>query len=79
MILNLLRSDHLCVEDMMKRSFAEFHLLQKAPERGRMIKELEQNLDDLVTLKCIKCKEDVEVYYDTCNELAVLHKSIQVR
>ena len=44
-----------------------------------MIKELEQNLDDLVTLKCIKCKEDVEVYYDTCNELAVLHKSIQVR
>lgn len=79
MILNLLRSDDLSVEDMMKRSFAEFHLLKNAPQRKKMIKKLEEQLNSLVKLGCHKCKGDIKNYYDTCKELMELKKLVQVK
>lgn len=78
MILNLLRSDNLRVEDMMKRSFAEFHLLKKAPERERMIAKYTEEREQLEKLTCERCLPDVEYYYDMCKELMVLSKSLQV-
>ncbi len=79
MMLNLLRSDDLCVEDMMKRSFAEFHLLKKAPERKRMIAKFTEELEQEEKLDCERCLVDVEDYYDICKELKTLSKSLQVR
>ena len=79
MILNLRRSDDLSVEDMMKRSFAEFHLLKQAPERERMISKLNEELDQSEELDCERCLDDVEGYYNNCKELAILSKALQVR
>ena len=78
MILNLLRSDELCVEDMMKRSFAEFHLLKKAPERKTIISKCEEELKQLEALDCEKCMGDVEEYFDVCKKLKKLTQSLQV-
>ncbi|XP_028393122.1 helicase SKI2W-like [Dendronephthya gigantea] len=78
MILNLLRSDELCVEDMMKRSFAEFHLLRKAPERKTMILKCEEELKQLETLDCEKCTSDVGEYFDVCKRLKNLTHSLQI-
>ena len=78
MILNLLRSDNLRVEDMMKRSFAEFHLLKKAPERERMIAKYTEKREQLEKLTCERCLPDIENYYDICKELMKLSKSLQV-
>ena len=76
MILNLLRSDNLRVEDMMKRSFAEFHLLKKAPERERMIAKYTEKQVEKLT--CERCLPDIENYYDICKELMKLSKLLQV-
>lgn len=78
MMLNVLRSDNLCVEDMMKRSFAEFHLLKKAPQRERMISEINKELELVEKLTCDTCLKDIESYYEKCKELTSLTKSIQV-
>ena len=78
MILNLLRSDNLRVEDMMKRSFAEFHLLKKAPGRERMIAKFTEEREQLEKLACERCLADIENYYDICKELMKLSKSLQV-
>ena len=79
MMLNLLRSDDLSVEDMMKRSFAEFHLLKQAPERERMKSKFTEDLKQLEQLDCERCLVDVEPYYNDCKELTTLTKSLQVR
>lgn len=63
----------------MKRSFAEFHLLKKAPERERMISKLTEELEQVEKLCCEKCSLDVEDNYDIAKELTTLYKSLQVR
>lgn len=44
MILNLLRVEELRVEDMMKRSFAEFHMQKDSQERKREMEEVEKKI-----------------------------------
>ena len=78
MILNLLLSEDLCVEDMMKKSFSEFHLLQNAPEREKMKKVVKEKLANLTSLNCQQCGSDVEGYYEMCKELRTLKESVQV-
>lgn len=78
MILNLLRSEDLCVEDMMKRSFSEFHLLKNAPEREKMMKLTKEKLANISPLNCQQCGTDIEGYYELCKELRTLKKSVQV-
>ena len=78
MILNLLRADNLSVEDMMKRSFAEFHLLKQAPERERMISKLNEELEQGEELDCERCQDDVEDYYNNWKELTKLSKALQL-
>lgn len=41
MILNLLRVEDLKVEDMMKRSFAEFHAQKSVPEALDAVAQIE--------------------------------------
>ena len=78
-MLNLLRSDELCVEDMMKRSFAEYHLLKNAPERERMIAQYKDELEKVESLTCTRCLTDVEDYYANCKELTTLSRTVRVR
>ncbi|XP_074623537.1 superkiller complex protein 2-like [Acropora palmata] len=77
MILNLLRVEELRVEDMMKRSFAEFHMQKDAQERKREMEELEQKLQNVKELDCTFCSEDLKLYFKGCRELSELTRIVQ--
>ncbi|EDO38196.1 predicted protein [Nematostella vectensis] len=72
MILNLLRVEQLRVEDMMKRSFSEFHLQRDATERRQKAEQLEKELADVRDVECVLCGEDLKSYYQACSELSDL-------
>ncbi|KAL2332921.1 hypothetical protein Fmac_014134 [Flemingia macrophylla] len=66
MILHLLRVEELKVEDMLKRSFAEFHAQKKLPEMQQMLK---RKLDQPTkAIECIKGEPTIEEYYDLYSE-----------
>ncbi|XP_068695347.1 superkiller complex protein 2-like [Montipora foliosa] len=77
MILNLLRVEELRVEDMMKRSFAEFHVQKDSQERKREMDELEKKLLDIKELECTFCSEDLKYYFKTCKELSEVTRTVQ--
>lgn len=77
MILNLLRVEELRVEDMMKRSFAEFHMQKDALQRKREVEELERKLQNIKELDCAFCSEDLKGYFKACRELSELTKEVQ--
>ncbi|KAL2568339.1 hypothetical protein AAZV13_18G062500 [Glycine max] len=62
MILHLLRVEELKVEDMLKRSFAEFHAQKKLPEMQQLLKrKLNQPTK---AIECLKGEPTIEEYYD---------------
>ncbi|KAK7301822.1 hypothetical protein RJT34_12698 [Clitoria ternatea] len=66
MILHLLRVEELKVEDMLKRSFAEFHAQKKLPEMQQLLKrKLNQPKK---AIECIKGEPTIEAYYDLYSE-----------
>ncbi|XP_028758760.1 DExH-box ATP-dependent RNA helicase DExH11 isoform X1 [Neltuma alba] len=66
MILHLLRVEELKVEDMLKRSFAEFHAQKKLPEMQELLKrKLNQPTKDI---ECIKGTPTIEEYYEAYSE-----------
>ncbi|XP_061374001.1 DExH-box ATP-dependent RNA helicase DExH11 isoform X2 [Gastrolobium bilobum] len=66
MILHLLRVEELKVEDMLKRSFAEFHAQKKLPEMQQLLKrKLNQPTK---AIECIKGEPTIEEYYDLYSE-----------
>ena len=69
MILNLLRVEELRVEDMMKRSFAEFYTQCHTDERKRAVIELEDRLSNTKDVDCMVCQGDLKDYYSACSEL----------
>ena len=78
MILNLLRVEELRVEDMMKRSFAEFHMQKDAQERKREMEEVEKKLQNIKEVDCTFCSEDLKLYFKDCRELSELTRTVQV-
>ena len=67
------------MEDMMKRSFAEFHTQKDAVERKREMEELEKKLQNIKELDCMFCSEDLKTYFKACRELSELTREVQVR
>lgn len=66
MILHLLRVEELKVEDMLKRSFAEFHAQKKLPEKQQLLMlKLAQPTKDI---ECIKGEPAIEEYYEMATE-----------
>ncbi|MCL7049423.1 hypothetical protein MKW94_018400 [Papaver nudicaule] len=62
MILHLLRVEELKVEDMLKRSFAEFHAQKKLPEQQQ---QLMRKLAQIAkAVECIKGEPAIEEYYE---------------
>ena len=78
MILNLLRVEELRVEDMMKRSFAEFHMQKDSQERKREMEEVEKKLQNIKEVDCTFCVDDLKLYFKDCRELSELTKTVQV-
>ncbi|XP_057536016.1 DExH-box ATP-dependent RNA helicase DExH11 isoform X2 [Amaranthus tricolor] len=62
MILHLLRVEELKVEDMLKRSFAEFHSQKKLPEKQQLL--MVKLAQPTKTVECIKGEPSIEEYYE---------------
>jgi len=74
MILNLLRVERLRVEDMIKRSFGEFHTQKDAYSDAEKLKALESRLGNLPVVS--DPSGDLQEYYDGCTEYFELRRSI---
>lgn len=66
MILHLLRVEELKVEDMLKRSFAEFHAQKKLPEQQQLL--MLKLAQPTKAIECIKGEPAIEEYYDLYSE-----------
>ncbi|KAE8705638.1 Helicase SKI2W [Hibiscus syriacus] len=66
MILHLLRVEELKIEDMLKRSFAEFHAQKKLPEQQQLL--MRKLAQPKKTIECIKCEPAFEEYYEMHTE-----------
>ncbi|KAM6578144.1 hypothetical protein CsatB_029981 [Cannabis sativa] len=66
MILHLLRVEELKVEDMLKRSFAEFHAQKKLPEQQQLL--MRKLAQPTKAIECIKCESAIEEYYEMYSE-----------
>ncbi|KAF5185551.1 Dexh-box atp-dependent rna helicase dexh11 [Thalictrum thalictroides] len=80
MILHLLRVEELKVEDMLKRSFAEFHAQKKLPEQQQLL--MRKLAQPSAIIECIKGEPAIEEYYEMLTEAdrhreAVLEKVMQ--
>lgn len=79
MILNLLRVEELRVEDMMRRSFAEFHIQRDSQQRRRMMEKLGKQLKNVKDVDCVLCNSDLKDYFRACSELNELTLHLKVR
>merc|ERR1712142_124515 len=68
MILNLLRVEQLRVEDIMKRSFSEFHNQRKKGEFETALSGVKERLAQLKDVECGWCSADLDAYYALCEE-----------
>ncbi|KAF6153462.1 hypothetical protein GIB67_027329 [Kingdonia uniflora] len=75
MIMHLLRVEELKVEDMLKRSFAEFHAQKKLPEQQRLLNQLKLD-QPTKTIECIKGEPAIEEYYEMLSEAEKLNDII---
>ncbi|KAL6565185.1 Antiviral helicase ski2 [Orobanche minor] len=66
MILHLLRVEELKVEDMLKRSFAEFHAQKKLPEQQQLL--MRKLAQPIKIIECIKGEPAIEDYYEMRSE-----------
>lgn len=77
MILNLLRVEQLRVEDMMKRSFSEFHNQKDKAKHKESLEELAKEIANLPEV--VDYSGDLEQYYIACDEYWKLKSHLQVR
>eukprot|EP00112_Aurelia_sp_Birch-Aquarium-sp1_P007962 Seg187.3 transcript_id=Seg187.3/GoldUCD/mRNA.D3Y31 product="Helicase SKI2W" protein_id=Seg187.3/GoldUCD/D3Y31 len=77
MILNLLQVEQLTVEEMMKRSFAEFSHQRDAPEHDKRRKALKQQIKEQAGLDCGICSGDLKNYYQDWKDFYSLRWQIQ--
>ncbi|GIL78565.1 hypothetical protein Vretifemale_7979, partial [Volvox reticuliferus] len=82
MILNLLRVEDLKVEDMLKRSFAEFHAQRAAPAGAAELAAVEGELAAAAAAPwpatALGCsREEVAEYVDMCEQLEAINAQLQ--
>ncbi|KAM7256254.1 hypothetical protein ACFE04_011995 [Oxalis oulophora] len=75
MIMHLLRVEELKVEDMLKRSFAEFHAQKKLPEKQQQLLMLKLS-QPAKTIECIKGEPAIEEYYEMYAEAEKYSNSV---
>jgi len=76
MILNLLRVEHLRVEDMMKRSFGEDHQQSKLGNVRQKLQELYDKVQLMPSLACDIC-QDIDSYYNNATTFLQLKEEMQ--
>eukprot|EP00054_Salpingoeca_dolichothecata_P030394 m.246805 g.246805 ORF g.246805 m.246805 type:complete len:1258 (+) comp26650_c0_seq16:589-4362(+) len=73
MILNLLRVEELRVEDMMKRSFSEFHTQRDASEHEKELEAGNEKLQSVEEVQCDFCVDLAEYYKGSVEVLSLSH------
>lgn len=76
MILNLLRVEDFKVEDMLKRSFAEFFSQHLQPEQQELLIKTEKQLSKLEKIECIMGEPDIENYHSIYSEISSINKQL---
>ena len=79
MILNLMRVEQLRVQDMIKRSFSEFHNQQESAGHRQKLEVVREKMRQTKPIECYLCSIDLEKYYEECKEFYRLREHIQVR
>jgi antiviral helicase SKI2 len=84
MILNLLRTEDMKVEDMLKRSFAEWRAQRSMPKGQQQLEDIERRLARARTIpwpQCIAgcCKEEMEDYLQCTLKIEDLNSKIQAK
>ncbi|VFQ91379.1 unnamed protein product [Cuscuta campestris] len=74
MILHLLRVEELKVEDMLKRSFAEFHSQKKLPEKQQLL--MLKRAQSKIPVECIKGEPAIEEYFEIYSKAEKYDKQI---
>eukprot|EP00958_Prasinococcus_capsulatus_P010038 scaffold978_cov392-Prasinococcus_capsulatus_cf.AAC.1 len=64
MILQVLRVEDLQVEDMLKRSFAEFHAQRGMPKQRKELRQAEAHLSQMEGIECIYGDPAIEEYVE---------------
>ncbi|KAL5012765.1 hypothetical protein ScPMuIL_011316 [Solemya velum] len=77
MILNLLRVEQLRVEDMMKRSFSEFHSQKTVQKHKDDLESLHKKMANITDIECYLCSEDLEGYFEACRDYYRLKLELQ--
>lgn len=77
MILNLLRVEQLRVEDMMKRSFSEFHHQKDVGKHKVTIDQLHKQIALIRPIECYLCSVDLERYHESCRDYQCLRRKLQ--
>jgi antiviral helicase SKI2 len=78
MILNLLRVEQLKVQEMMKRSFAEFNAHRDASRLKQEAEQLQTKLSNIKNVDCLLCNEDLMSYHQALSELYELKEKVKV-
>ncbi|PVU85697.1 hypothetical protein BB561_006912 [Smittium simulii] len=76
MILNLLISKQLGVEDMIRKSFSEDSNVKRHPLKLKALNETQEEINSLPELSCIVCKPDIKSLYDLCTQLNSINYNI---
>ncbi|KAL8606412.1 hypothetical protein ACOMHN_060317 [Nucella lapillus] len=77
MILNLLRVEELRVEDMMRRSFSEFHAQRDLGNHRQAMEDLKGRMSQVKDIECYLCSVDLEKYYLACKDYQELKQKLQ--
>ncbi|KAJ8300200.1 hypothetical protein KUTeg_021719 [Tegillarca granosa] len=77
MILNLLRVEQLRVEDMIKRSFSEFHSQKDVKKHKEALDKIHAKLQCIKNIECFLCSMDLERYYEACRDFRSLKFHLQ--
>ncbi|KAK6195918.1 hypothetical protein SNE40_001245 [Patella caerulea] len=78
MILNLLRVEQLRVEDMMKRSFSEFHAQKDVSQHKEALATLNKSIAVIKDIECFTCCVDLEKYFEACSQYLRLKRDLQL-
>lgn len=77
MIMHLLRVEELKVEDMLKRSFAEFHAQKKLPEQQQLL--MRKLAQPTRSIECIIGEPAIEEYFEWYSEAEMYGNHITER
>ncbi|CAG8472035.1 6701_t:CDS:10 [Paraglomus brasilianum] len=69
MILNMLRSEALSAEEMMKNSFSADGHQKTVHQQRKLLVEGEKSLSNLRKLDCMICNKDIRDFYDKSTEI----------